>query len=238
MTLVSALKSRKLVPEIMDQADLDESRHFGALRGLSRINLWSASAAVQWRALAKLLVDQRLETLRVLDIATGAGDVPTNVWRKARRAGVRLHMDGCDANPRAVDFARAKAQRRRCEVNFFPLNALEAPLPQDYDVITCSLFLHHLRDEQAVELIRRMASAARRMILVDDLQRTPSGFAMAYVGTRLLTRSKVVHEDGLRSVAAAFTMEEAEALAKAAGLDGAKIEPHWPYRYLLTWTKS
>ena len=69
-----------------------------------------------------------------------------------------------------------------------------------YDVVTCSLFLHHLDDEQAVAFLRWAAATAAHQVLVNDLERSGLGLALAHVAVRLLTTSDVVHTDGPRSV--------------------------------------
>jgi len=108
--------------------------------------------------------------------------------------------------------------------------------PRGYDVYLCTLFLHHLRESEAVELLRRMAGG--RALLVSDLVRSRPGYWAARVGTRFLTRSPVVHADAAASVEGAFTRAELHALADAAGLDGARIRPHWPFRMLLEWCRG
>jgi hypothetical protein len=100
-----------------------------------------------------------------------------------------------------------------------------------------ALFLHHQTEEQAVTLLRQMARISRHMVLVNDLVRGPAGYGLAWLGTRLLTRSPIVHFDGPRSVAGAFTCREALALAERAGLHGAQVAWRWPCRYLLSWRK-
>ena len=236
MTLLRAPKDRRLAPELMDQPDLDATKHARALDGLGRINVWSATASVLWRAIRNHMQEQGLRSMRVLDVASGGGDVPIRLWRIARRCGVALQVDGCDVSPRAVEYAKRKAAAANTTVHFSTLNVLDDPLPTGYDVITCSLFLHHLREDQAVPLLHRFGQTANRLVLVDDLRRTAAGMGIAYVGTRLLSRSAIVHDDGLQSVASAFTMKEALALAEAAGLRGARIRSHWPFRFLLSWS--
>ena len=59
------------------------------------------------------------------------------------------------------------------------------------------------------------------------------GLLLAWLGTRLLTRSPVVHVDSLRSVRAAFTRDEAAALATRAGLTSWRLTMHWPCRWRL-----
>ncbi len=70
-----------------------------------------------------------------------------------------------------------------------------------------------------------------------DLVRGALGYATAYVGTRVLSRSPVVHVDGPRSVRAAFTIEEARLLAEGAGLVDARVDPAFPYRWRLSWSR-
>ena len=69
--------------------------------------------------------------------------------------------------------------------------------------------------------------------IVGDLERSRLGLALAWAGTRVLSRSPVVHVDALRSVRAAFTLPEARALAEAAGLPHARVTRHWPCRWRL-----
>jgi hypothetical protein len=103
--------------------------------------------------------------------------------------------------------------------------------------VTTSLFLHHLPDDVAVAVLRRMGEAAGRLVLVNDLARTRAGWLLAWAGCRLLTRSPVVHFDGPASVRSAFTVSEVKALADRAGLTGATVTTHWPYRFLLRWER-
>ena len=98
---------------------------------------------------------------------------------------------------------------------------LDGPLPEDYDIVMCSLFLHHLDDEMAVDLLSKMAAAARRLVVVNDLRRSTIGYLLAWLGCRLLTRSPVVHVDGPRSVQAAFSLDEIRSVLKQSGLKSA-----------------
>ena len=232
------ITERRLQPELMDQPDLDPSLHVAALRGLQRINVISRSAAILWPEIAQLADEVSPRPLRVLDIACGGGDIAVSLARHAVRAGVELHVDGCDISERAIEEARRRANDSgTARTRFFPLNVLDGPLPAGYDVITTSLFLHHLQEHQACDLLRRMADAAGRAVLVCDLQRSWLGYGLAWVGCRLLTRSPIVHIDGPRSVEAAFALDEISALAAHCGLDGTVISHHWPRRWLLSWRK-
>jgi SAM-dependent methyltransferase len=237
MPLLPSLSRRRLRGEVMDDPGLDPRRHRGALRGLARINLFSRSAGILWPALAALAREVSPRPLRVLDVATGGGDVPIRLGRRARRAGLAVRWDGCDRSPVAVAYAAARARRAGAPVRFFVADALAEPFPAGYDVVMCSLFLHHLDGGQALAFLRRAGAAAGRMVLVNDLVRSRAGLLLAHLGTRLLSLSPVVHADGPRSVEGAFTPAEVRDLAEAAGLRGAAVARRWPCRFLLTWRR-
>lgn len=230
------LERRRRQPEIMDQPGLDAARHEHALRGLARINFVSGSVRILWPAIRHLAL--QAQPLKVLDIATGAGDVPIGIKRKAQRAGLDVRIDAWDVSLTALTHARARAQQCHADVTFEQHDALADEIPADYDVITSSLFLHHLEEEEAERLLRKMAAAARRLVLINDLARGVPGFLLAHLATRLLTLSDVVHVDGPRSVEAAFTPTEALQLAERAGLAGATVVRRWPCRFLLSWRRS
>lgn len=225
---------RELRPEVMDDPALEPGRHRHALHGLSRLNLLSGSARILWPSMANL-ARRKGSPLRILDLASGAGDVPLGLWRRARRAGVDVEIHGVDVSPQAVCFARENAERLGAPVSFEALDVLASPLPTGFDVVLSSLFLHHVTEEEAVVLLTKMRHAARSSVLVNDLLRSTRGLALAHVASRLFTFSDVVHRDAPRSVRASFTESELRTLAGRAGMDGARVSRHWPLRLLLSW---
>jgi SAM-dependent methyltransferase len=233
-----SLARRRREPELMDLPGLDPGEHRRALDALGRSHAVSRSAALLWRTLRGVLpADGR--PLRVLDLACGGGHVLVDLARRAARAGVELEARGLDSSPVALEYARALAARAGArDVTFAFLDVAHQSLPEAFDVVLCSLFLHHLDDDGAVALLRRMREAARRLVVVSDLRRTVLGHSYAFVGCRLISRSRVFHVDGPRSVEAAFTTGEARVLAARAGLGGARVVQRWPQRFLLTWRRD
>ena len=221
----------------MDQPGLEEARHRQALDALNRVNWLSDSAGMVWPGIRRLARELAPRPVRVLDVASGGGDVALALSRKAARAGVPLQIEGCDFSPYACQHATERARRARADVRFFSFDALAGPLPAGYDVIMCSLFLHHLDEPQAVALLRAMSEAAAHLVLVNDLRRSRLGYVLAHIVARLVTRSEVVHVDGPLSVAGAFTIPEVEHIARQAELQGAVVARKWPERFLLSWSR-
>jgi SAM-dependent methyltransferase len=230
----------------MDQPGLDPAEHERALAGLRRINAVSRCSASLFAPIRKLAARRPDQPLRLLDLACGGGDTAIDLALMARRRGLELIVEGCDLNPEAVAIASANARRRGAPLRFFAADALADPWPEGpggaaaegYDVVLCSLFLHHLDDEDALRLLTLMARRARRLVLVNDLIRSPLGYGLAWVGTRLLSRSPVVPTDGPLSVRGAFQLAEVAAMAERAGLAGAELRRCWPERYLLSWRRN
>jgi len=116
------------------------------------------------------------------------------------------------------------------------LDVLRSPLPPGFDLVCSSLFLHHFPDDDAVRVLSEMAEAGRT-VLVQDLRRTRSGYWLAQGTLRILSRSRVARIDGPRSVQASYRIPEVRALARRAGLRGARVVPCWPQRFMLTWSR-
>jgi SAM-dependent methyltransferase len=237
--MLNRFRCRQREAELMDQPGLEERLHRGALAGLGRINRISGSGRIVWNALERLIASHAPRTWRVLDLASGGGDVAIDVARRAARAKARVLVDGCDVSPFAVRYASARASERQVEnVQFFRQDVLNGPLPEGYDVVMCSLFLHHLPEEVASGLLAKMAAAAQRLVLVNDLSRSAFGYGLAWLGCHFLTRSPIVHVDGPRSVQSAFSLREIREVAKQGGLAGAIVERRWPCRFLLQWSRD
>lgn len=233
MTVWPNLRMRRLEPEWMDDPQLDPAMHRNALRGLARLNRLSSPVARMWPVIREA-VRQRGGRMRLLDVACGGGDVTLALWRRARREGLPIEVHGCDLSATALGHAQEAAEREDADLVYHRCNVLADPLPDECDIITCALFLHHLTDEQIKDLLTKMRQRAA-LVVVSDLRRTPLGLLAAQVATRIVTRSPVVHVDGPRSVRAALTMDELKALANKAGMRNAQVHPTFPERMLLTW---
>ncbi|MBS0262803.1 MAG: methyltransferase domain-containing protein [Planctomycetes bacterium] len=236
---LASLRTRDRQPELMDQPGLDEQVHAHALRSLTRINWISRTTGLIWKPIQKLVRERPPQRpLRILDVAAGGGDVVLGLARRAAAAGIDAQVDGCDINPTAIQYAGDRARQAGLrQVSFFQADVLQAPLPEGYDIVTCSLFLHHLSDSEIVRVLRAMAAASQQLVIASDLCRNRFAYIMTWVGCRLLTRSPIVHVDGPLSVAAALTVPEARDLAQQAGLTGTTFTRYFPERFLLVWSK-
>jgi 2-polyprenyl-3-methyl-5-hydroxy-6-metoxy-1,4-benzoquinol methylase len=234
---LSSLRPRQRLPEIMDDPALDVASHREALAGLARINRFSGSVSVLWPdllALSKSIPDR---PLRILDVATGSGDVPAAIVERAEREGVKVEVLGVDVSPIAIAEAEVRVELGKySNLRFQVLDVLKQRLPDGYDAVTCSLFLHHLDEADTVRLLSSMKAAAGRLVLVNDLVRSRANYLQVWFASHVLSSSRVVHTDGPRSVRSAYTIEEMRSMAEQAGMSNAVVEPRFPCRMLLKWS--
>jgi 2-polyprenyl-3-methyl-5-hydroxy-6-metoxy-1,4-benzoquinol methylase len=231
------LLQRRRQPEIMDAPDLPPARFVETLRGLGRVNWVTQSSRLMWPDLRTAARRHPDRPIRVLDVACGGGDVLIALWRSAEMAGVKVELAGCDLSATALSYARDWAAATGASIEFFQHHVTRDALPQGYDIIMSTLFLHHLDEDGAISFLRDAAAKTRDRIVIQDLVRSPLSYWFARLGTSVLLLNDICREDGRTSVEGAFTRREALELAQKAGLGESEIVPRFPFRYLIRWVK-
>jgi 2-polyprenyl-3-methyl-5-hydroxy-6-metoxy-1,4-benzoquinol methylase len=153
--------------------------------------------------------------LRIADLATGFGDIPRLTVDYARSVDAIVAVDAVDQNPATLEIARSFSGRYP-EISFIEGNILKWVPDEPYDIVLCSLALHHFTSEDAVLLLRNCQNVSRQFVLVSDLRR---GY-LATIGVFLLTatifREPMTRVDGRLSAARAFSFSEFRSLAERA----------------------
>jgi 2-polyprenyl-3-methyl-5-hydroxy-6-metoxy-1,4-benzoquinol methylase len=231
------LQDRRSIPELMDAPDVDPPEHRRALAGLRRINRVSGIIPSIARPLLAHVRRTGKREFQLLDIACGGGDVPVGVAAFMRTRGITLLLTLSDKSDTAIGQAVALARSHNIPAVGIPGEAPDT-LPQGaFDIVTNTLFLHHLSANQVTQTLAAMKTrlAPGGILVISDLRRSLAGYLIAWLGTRALSRSRIVHYDGPISVQAAWTIPEMREMAKLAGLTGAAIRRAWPWRMQLIW---
>ena len=228
---------RLLEAEMMDDSALDDRRHRQALGGLHRINGLSGVERTLW-PLIQNLFNGELSTLSLLDIASGSGEIPIKLAERARSRGLHLDLAACDFSPLARNVALEKSETANLKMRYETIDVTQASLASlgSFDVVMCNLFLHHLEEEAAIHVLREASQITNRLLVINDIRRDWLNLLLANTVPRILTRSKVVHVDAVRSVRAAYTDREFRSLADKAGLRHVRVRNVFPKRMILTWS--
>jgi len=162
----------------------------------------------------------------VLDVGTGAADIPVTLVRWARRAGRRIRVLALDHGTSTLRVARRHIAAYP-EITLVQGDALELPVsPGSVDLVISALTLHHLRPEEAVRYLAEMDAAARVGWVVNDLVRSRAAHRIVWVLTRLLSRSAMARHDGPMSILRSYTPREVAALCEKAGFFDVKVVHH------------
>jgi SAM-dependent methyltransferase len=198
----------------MDRPDAEPAELEAALRSLRGLNRYFGSYALVMRFIQRWMKPG--DRLRIADLATGSADIPRRIAEHARKIGAEVEMIAVDSQLRTIENARrlsASYPEIRCEL----ADVLTFGGAGEFDIVLCSLALHHFSDADAVLLLRRARELSRRFVLVADLRRGLVASAGVYLLTALVFRDPMTRADGRTSAARAFSYRELREIATRAG---------------------
>jgi ubiquinone/menaquinone biosynthesis C-methylase UbiE len=203
-------------PEILDSDACSAGEVQAVLKVLGRVNRWFGGVATTQKMVERAAQVSGKKCLSVLEVAAGSGEVPEIVRQKAARRGITLDITLLD-RARSHLPAENHAEANRTERNDGVVaDALVLPFGDGaFDLVSCSLFAHHLNAQQLAQFVREGVRVSRRAVLINDLIRHPLHLALAFAGFPLM-RSRVAWLDGLTSVRRAYVPDEIRSMIASA----------------------
>jgi SAM-dependent methyltransferase len=229
--------TRSYEPELMDAPLLSKEDFHANLEEIVLINRYLGGASVTYQGIRMLIQQAGLKQARVTDIGSGAGDIFAYLTR--RFGGFPMTYTAVDVQPEAETFAR----------RFFPDSSPKVQWRiADYrevfeeangtDIVTASLFCHHLDDAALREFLRGALRHARIGVVINDLHRHPFAYYSIRLLTRLFSKSRFTRHDAPLSVLRGFTGEEWRDHLHAAGVSKYGLQWRWAFRHLLVIPKN
>jgi ubiquinone/menaquinone biosynthesis C-methylase UbiE len=210
--------------ELLDGVLDDPATLAANLRDLRRINDRLGGVALSAAAIDALAA-HRTE-LSLLDVGTGGADIPVALLERAAASGRHWSIVGLDNRPEVLA-AAVLARPDLAVTDGLQLHVGDGtslPYPDDsFDVVHCSLVVHHCTPDEAVILFREMARVARLGVVVNDLDRRWLGWLGAMLIGHLLTRNRYTRHDAPLSVRRAYRRDEMVAMLRAAGLAPVRV---------------
>src|SRR5260370_15237124 len=196
--------------ELMDRPQPVSPELERDLRSIRQLNRWFGSHRVVGRFMGRWVKPGA--SMRVVDVATGSGDIPRLIVDHARKIGAKVEVVALDRQSATLEIAR-KLSGDYQEISFVEANILEFK-PDSYDLVLCSLALHHFSDEDAVRVLRRCRELSRKFVLLSDLRPAWLGMMGVYLLTALIFRAPMTRHDARLSIARAFSLSELVELAR------------------------
>ena len=208
---------RSFDPAVLEMMDRDQPPPAELERDLERIrqlNRWFGSYRLVLSFIRNWI--KPADKLRVVDLATGSGDIPRLIVDYARKINATVAIDAVDRQPATLEIARGLSADYP-EISYREANVLEWNSSEPYDITLCTLALHHFSNEDAARLLRRCCQVSRRFVLVSDLRRSFSLIAGVYILTTLIFREPMTRYDARLSTIRAFSFSEMRDLALRVG---------------------
>ncbi len=198
---------------MLDRPTTDPAQIPGNLREMERmIRLLGVPGYLLRLVRRQLSARPAGEPLSVLDIGSGSGWLPRLLSDAGGRA---VAVTAVDIRPEVLHYARALSVRYP-EVCFRWGDARRLTYaPGSFDVVTCSMVLHHLCPQEAVDFLQRIDTIATRLWLVCDLLRSRPVYWMARFLTRVTCSNPLTRHDGPLSVRKAFDFRELKLVVRS-----------------------
>jgi 2-polyprenyl-3-methyl-5-hydroxy-6-metoxy-1,4-benzoquinol methylase len=199
--------------ELMDRPQPVSAALEQDLKNLRQLNRWLGSHALIRHFLCRWISPGI--KVRIADLATGSGDIPRLAVDYARATGGIVTIDAIDQQSATLEVAR-KLSAGYPEISYVNSNILDWAPAEPYDIVLCSLALHHFSDDEAVQVLRHCRELSRKFVLVSDLRRGWLATIGVYILTALIFREPMTRYDGRLSAARSFSFSEVGEMANRA----------------------
>jgi ubiquinone/menaquinone biosynthesis C-methylase UbiE len=225
------LPRRDDADELLDQPHHDPAELADNLHDIRTVNRLAGGGATVLRHLPGLVGRvPRGRPVEILDLATGSGDIPREIAMWATRHAQPLRLTVTDISPAILAEAR-RTLASQPGVTFALWDARAVPAPdRAFDIVLCSLALHHFAPPDAVRVLAEMGRLARAGFIVNDIRRCAPGYLSACLASRVATRNRLTRHDMPLSVRRAYTPAELRALLQQAGIAHATVTTHPLFR--------
>ena len=232
--LVPTRRYDERIVEMVDEPNADPAMLRDELKNLRRINKYFGGlSAIESSVLSVLRDVPDGREVHILDLGTGSADLPIHLVERSGRTRRKFHITAVENNPVVFQVARERASRYAgIVVERGNLLELDYP-PKSFDVVLCSLTLHHFSNVQATHILSSMNTWSRVGLIVNDLYRSWVAAWSAKLYSLLTTRNPMTIYDSYLSVLRGFTREELVMIARTAGIQKVEIQTRPLFRIIL-----
>jgi 2-polyprenyl-3-methyl-5-hydroxy-6-metoxy-1,4-benzoquinol methylase len=225
-------KYRSEEPEIMDNFALEGETLRDALDKIAKINQLLGGNQLTLHGVQELIekIPKTIEIV-IVDVGCGNGDMLRTLADYGLKHHFNFQLIGIDANNFTINHARKLSNNYsnisyRCEDVFG-----KAFSELKYDIILCTLTLHHFKEEEILQLMTVFNINSRIGIVINDLQRSALAYRLFQGLCFVFGLNSMSREDGLVSILRGFKKEELVHFSEKLNLTNYKIQWKWAFRY-------
>lgn len=219
-------------PELMDDFGMSGDVLKDALDKIGKINQFLGGNKLTLEGVKNILKQHQVkDKITIVDVGCGNGEMLRFIADYLERNNIKCDLIGIDANQFSVNYAKKQSIHYpnityRCEDIFDKsFENLE------YDIVLCTLTLHHFKDDEIIKLIKVFKTNAKMGIVINDLERSSISYRLFQAFCFTLRLNDMSRVDGLVSILRGFKKPELEQFSKKLHLKNYSIEWKWAFRY-------
>lgn len=225
-------KYRSNAHELMDDFSLEGDVLKDALDKIAGINRFLGGNKITIEGVESLIRNKNKKSeISVLDVGCGNGDMLRALAKYGTENGLKFKLVGLDANQYTINHAESLSSSYP-NISYVCGDIFEE-LKQDrhYDVILCTLTLHHFKDDEILELVAGFRKQAITGVVINDLHRSKLAYYLFILVCGVFRLNSMSKSDGLVSILRGFKMNDIMHYADKLGIDKHTLRWRWAFRY-------
>jgi SAM-dependent methyltransferase len=233
-------KYRTDSPEIMDDFTMEGDVLREALDKIASINRLLGGNNITLQGIEELLKSiPKSKVITIVDIGCGNGDMLRVLDEFGKKKGYTFNLIGIDANDFTIKHA-ANLSKKYSNISYRCENVFDEHFNQlKYDIVLCTLTLHHFKDIEIDTLLDVFYTNASIGIVINDLQRSSISYRLFQALCFVFCLNSMSREDGLTSILRGFKRGDLKLFSKSLGFKNYSIKWKWAFRYQwIIWKES
>jgi 2-polyprenyl-3-methyl-5-hydroxy-6-metoxy-1,4-benzoquinol methylase len=225
-------RQRSLAPEMMDDFNMEGELLKETLHKIAQINRLLGGNRITLKGVAALIKDiPDSRTITILDVGCGNGDMLRQLSAYGKKNNRHFQLMGVDANLTTVTHAR-ELSRQYPDIQYYCQDIMAPAFrEQHYDIILCTLTLHHFKEEEIRHLMTVFREQAKIGIVINDLHRSALAYRLFQLICLVFNLNSMVKADGQVSILRGFKKKELHHLSAELNINAYSLQWKWAFRY-------
>jgi 2-polyprenyl-3-methyl-5-hydroxy-6-metoxy-1,4-benzoquinol methylase len=228
-----SFKQRSYQKELLDGKNIPFEDIKRNMLELDFINTHLGGHGVTLKGIKALAIERNLS---IAEIGCGGGDNLRQIKKCAVENKIHITLTGIDINNECIQFASERKSNK--DIVFICSDYRLVKFETHPDIIFSSLFCHHFKDEELVEMLHWMNSQSAIGFFINDLHRNPLAYYSIKWLTQAFSKSYMVKHDAPLSVKRGFQKKEWSTIFHKANIENIYIKWCWAFRWLIVCNKN
>lgn len=223
---------RSNAAEIMDNFSMKGEILKDALDKIASINKILGGNKVTLQGVKELIKNEpNDQIITILDVGCGNGDMLRTLSKYASKHGLKFCLVGLDANQYSIDYARQLSSNYP-DISYSCEDIFEdKSIGKSFDIILCTLTLHHFKDSDILKLIQGFHERSRLGIVINDLHRSKLSYYLFKAICYIFGLNEMSRKDGLVSILRGFKKNDLISYSHRLNLSKFSVRWKWAFRY-------